>query len=200
MSEIIVTFDDGARDTPAVRLHPWVYASVTEAPNPTITELAVAPGASPVREALLARGALPKQELGRWTEFPPARVRTGGTPEPVTTSGKMPALAPISDRVVEHARQALEEASGGHVAHHPAAFGSILAVPVDESRLVGIAVSREWPHAILEVDWIDRERQATESLSVTMPKTLLVPGELVALYRTVRDLTIGAADVDDGGA
>lgn len=71
---------------------------------------------------------------------------------------------------------------------------------MDESRLVGIAVSGEWPHAILEVDWIDRERQATESLNVTMPKTLLVPGELVALYRTVRDLKRGATDVDDGAA
>jgi hypothetical protein len=71
---------------------------------------------------------------------------------------------------------------------------------VDESRLVGIAVSGEWPHAILEVDWIDRERQSTESLNVTTPKTLLVPDELVALYRTVRDLKIGAADVDDGAA
>lgn len=200
MSEIIVTFDDGTPDTPLVRVHPWVYASVEDAPDPMIAEFAVVPGTSPVREVLLARGALPEQDLGRWTELPPARVRAGGDREPVGPSGKVATPTPISDRIVEHARQALEEASGGHVEQHPTAFGSILAVPLDESRLVGIAVSGEWPHAILEVDWIDRGLRATESVDVTMPKTLLVPGELVALYRTVRHLKIGAPDVDDGAA
>ena len=71
---------------------------------------------------------------------------------------------------------------------------------MDESRLVGIAVSGVWPHAILEVDWIDRERQAIAPLSITMPGTVLVPGHLVALYCTVRDMKCGAIDVDNGAA
>lgn len=200
MYEIIVTFDEADQGGPVVRIHPWIYASVRDVADPIIGELVVVRGMSPVREALLARGALPEQELACWTALPAARVRLGNDPEPVTPSGGAPTLAAISDRIVAHARLALEEASGGHVEHHPTAFGSILAVPVDESRLVGIAVSGEWPHAILEVDWIDRELRATESVNVTMPKTLLVPGEVVALYHAVRNLKSGAPDVDNGAA
>lgn len=200
MSEIIVTFDDDSQEAPVIRIHPWIYTSTKSAPDPVMTSTTVLPGTSPLRETLVARGALPEQELERWSELPPMRVRIGSDCEPPALSSTAPPLAAISDRVLDHARLALQEASSGSVEYHATGFGAILAAPVDGKRLVGIAVSAAWPHAILEVDWIDRERQTTEPLSVARPRTLLVPRDVAALYRAVRDLRSGAADVDDGAA
>jgi hypothetical protein len=200
MAEIIVTFDEKVQEAPLVRAHPWVYGSVRTAQAPVKTGITVLPGTSPIREALVARGALPEQELERWVELPPARVRIGSDSESPAFSSTAPPLAAISDRVLDHAKLALEGASSGSVERHAAGFGTILAAPVDGKRLVGIAVSATWPHAILEVDWIDRERQTTEPLNLEAPPTLLVPSVAAALYRAALDLRSGAADVDHGAA
>lgn len=200
MSEVIVTFDGNGRDTPIVRVHPWVYPNIEQAADPVVATFAVVPGVSPVREALITRGALPEQELDSWREIPPARVRAGNDGEPLSPSAKAPTLSLIGDRVLEHARRALEGASGGGVEHYSTLFGLILTVPVDESRLLGIAVAATWPYEILEVHWIDRRRRAATPLTVATPRTALVPEDLVALYREARNLKYGAADVDDGPA
>jgi len=200
MSEVIVTLDgDERRAAPVVRLHPWAYWTLSEEAEPMTTALEVLPGVSPIREALISRGALPEQEFDRWSEVPSERIRIGTDPKALVPSGTGSADSSIGGRVLHHACTALEQAGTSPVERHETAFGWVLAVPVDDLRLVGIAVERSWPHRILEVDWIDRDRRTTEALAVSAPPSILSPEELVSVYRTVRKLKQGEerpTDVD----
>ena len=68
MAEIIVT-TEGAESEPTVRIHPWFYDLASEG-NPVAMNVKVLSGCSPIRQALLTRGALSEQELSVWERVP----------------------------------------------------------------------------------------------------------------------------------
>lgn len=181
MAEVIVTFDPGGSlETPSVRVHPCVYYGDVLSGG----RLCVLRGVSPIREALIARRAVPDQELDRWHDM--AIDRMGGIVAAENDGLQQEGLR-ITDLVrqplVDHAIRALQEASGSAVERHQTPFGWILAVPVDDSGLIGLAVDGVWPCRVLEVDWIDRERGAVEAIDLNLAVNLLVPADVVALYR-----------------
>lgn len=199
MAEVIATIERGRVRSPAVELHPWTYMDRQALPRSA--DLLVLPGCSPVREALYARGHLPEQELGRWTQAPSPRTPSGDAP-PGLEAAVASTMAAMASCLLAHARRVLQDEAGNDVEEHGGGFGTILAAPVDSTCLVGIAVGREWPCQILEVHWIDRSRRRSDALELPSPPNLLVPEEVVALYRRVCSLKAGGgeADVDSTSA
>lgn len=202
MAEIIVTFLEGEVENLSVRLDPWIY--LQGGVLPTGSGLMIVPGVSPVREALVARGSLPEQELDRWVDLPASRVPSLEEPrsrdEDAITNGLM---KPLSVRLVAQACRVLEHAANGPVERHSSAFGVVLAAPAGPTELVAIAVGESWPCDILEIDWIDRDRRSSEAIDVARPANLLVPDELALLYQAVLKLKHvegRQGDVDSGPA
>lgn len=204
MFEIIATLEPVDRaPEPIVRLHPWAYWIQDGQAELAPARLDVAPGVSPIREALVARGVLPEQDFGSWSEVPVTRIRAGADSDPLVPSGPAVVEPAITHRALASASEALVRASGGPVERHVTPFGWVLAAPVDEWRFVGIAVGRRWPHEILEVDWIDRRRQTSKPLALELPASILTPESLGGVYQRARDLVESegvSSDVDDGAA
>lgn len=200
MVEIIVTLEDSARDLVVARLHPWVYGD-DKMTQPMTARLQILPGLSPVRDTLIARNALPEQQMQRWSEIPAQRI-VGSTVRRDLESDDLAHLYDsLVERLIDHTSRALEEASGGTVERHATAFGTILTAPVDDARLVAFAVSREWPCPVLEVDWIDRTRGTAEPIRLPQAATLRSPAEVVSLYHVAQQHNTGsevAANVDQG--
>lgn len=184
MAEIIVTFADSAAEHPSVQIHPWLYLGGHSARGAAVVIL---PGLSPVREALVARGALPEQEFDRWAELSLSRVLLPGGTGSAGEAPQGPA-DPMVRRLLDQARRVLDRGAGGPVEEHPSPFGCVLVVPAGSARSVAIAVGATWPCEILEVDWIDREKRSAEIVDVSTPTNLLVPDELLALHRNVVQL------------
>ena len=172
MSEIIVTLED-TRDDPSIRVHPWLYDLSGGDNEPFPSRIKVLPGLSPVREALLATGTLPEQDLFAWERISLQRVRLGidGTP---------PALEPQQDvdittreRVLSHLTGALQDVSHSPVEFHSTGFGCVLVAKLHEPHYLAFALGAAWPMPILEVHRLNRETGATEVLTT--------PSGLVAL-------------------
>ena len=141
---------------------------------------------SPVREALLARRALPEQELFAWEKVPLTRIRIGTDTTP-------PALEPSRDvdtitreRALAHLAEALSEASGHPVEQHATGFGCALVARLDEPYYLAFALNAPWPMTVLEVHRLNRESGTNEL--VASPSRL--PGldvvGILDLYRAAR--------------
>lgn len=186
MAEIIVTLQDEREDRPDVCFHPWVYALDEEQPGPS--ELVILPGLSPVREALALRASLPEQELLPASEAALSCIGLAdSTADQIETEAEQLVDA-MARELISQARRALESEAGEFVEEYPSPFGVVLAVPIDSDQLVGLAIGGKWPREILAVHWIDRGCHRSEALDVNRPPNLLVPTEVVSLYREVRKL------------
>ena len=76
MIEAIATLD-GGHDDPTIRIHPWIYNLSSQDREPIPLLVKVLPGVSPVRQALVARRALPEQQFSAWEQVPLGRIRIG---------------------------------------------------------------------------------------------------------------------------
>jgi len=202
MAEVIVTIGGRREDDGVARLHPWLY-SHDELGGPKPARLRVLPGASPVRDTLVARGAFPEQELPRWADLPLDRILGEGAQRDQESDDSGPLYERVVEHLLDNASRALEEACGGPVERHLTGFGAVLAAPVDETRLIGFAVSRQWPCPILEIDWIDRASGTAEPIPVALLASSLVPQEIATLYHTAHQKKAhgeGTAHVDPGAA
>jgi hypothetical protein len=187
----------------SVRMNPWIYRDGE--PSLATASISVLPGVSPVRQALIARGAFPEQELHLWSEQQPSSVTWPNSTEVSRPPGESSAFVdPIAERLLDHTHRALETEAGGSVERLATAFGNVLVAPAGTGKSVAIAVARGWPRDILEVDWIDRDRRSAEVVDVSRATNLLDPGQIAALYRTVVGLKQaaprGEEDVDNGAA
>jgi hypothetical protein len=195
MAEIIVTLEDGRAGADKVRLHPWVYTN-GKMSQPVPAKLEILSGLSPVRDALIVREMYPEQELHRWGEVTVERV-VGSIGQRGEGHDKSAGPhAPVVDRLIDDASRALEEACGKPIEQHTIQFGTILAVPIDGTRLIAFAVSREWPCPVLEADWIDRNRGTAEPIPLSLPTSLRNPAEIVTHYRTAQQLKVSEVPVD----
>jgi hypothetical protein len=184
MAEIIVTLD-GNKSEPIASLHPWTYAVAGADTAPQNARLVVAPGTSPLREALLARGALPEQRLDRWREMSMHQVRLPGATVEEWSPRSIPDGRYFHDRIVAEGQRALEQATGRPVERHATSFGVVLVAPVTDTEFVGFAIDSAWPGRVLEVDWIDRRRQSAEPVPLDGEWTTLNPQTLTQLYHRV---------------
>jgi len=205
MAEVIVTFDDspGLAGAFPVRLHPWMYQIDSGPRDPQMLVMNVLPGVSPVREALIARGSLPEQNLRDWTDAPATRVRIGEEPESPALVTTHQDVNTFTERAVAHAVAVLERVSGGPVELHRTQFGEVLVAAVQNERSIAFAVGRSWPPQVLEVDAIDRVSGTATPLQVPILPSLLNPEEIAEVYRSACGMPAPKEerrDVDPGAA
>ena len=205
MAEVIVTFDDspGRGHAFPVRLHPWMYRSDRTEAVLQDAVMSVMPGVSPVREALMARGVLPEQNLNDWAEAPSTRVRIGEESEPPVLVTALQGTSSLLEGALADVVAVLERASGRPVEVHHTPFGQVLVAAVEDERSIAFAVDRSWPPQILEVDAIDRISGKASPLQVPIPPSLLKPDDVAELYRKASEMaepTEERRDVDPGSA
>jgi transcriptional regulator with XRE-family HTH domain len=195
MTEIIVTLEEG-RDEPVVRIHPWIYDLPSDERGPYPLRIKVLPGVSPVRQALLARRALPEQDLFAWEKISLSRIRIG-------TDSAAPTLEPATDvdpttreRTLSHLAEALREASGDAVELHGTGFGCVLVANLNETQSLGFALGAEWPMPLLEVHRIDRNAGTTDPIPV--PSGLVAPDtkRILDVFKAQRETEKGPKNVD----
>jgi transcriptional regulator with XRE-family HTH domain len=194
MAEFIVTFHEPiGQAAPDVTIDSYIYPGPS-IEHPSLVSLIVVDGISPVREALIAAEELPEQQWDSWTAFPVERLVLH-EPLPRLSSRDQKLTHVASRSTLELARQALEQVSGSHVEHHPAAFGYILVVPAspNNDEFVAFAISAQWPHSILEVHWIDRRQGTTHALDMDVTGlTALAKQRLVSVFTAVRQRSLGS--------
>jgi hypothetical protein len=195
MAEIIVTLD-GSSDEPVIRIHPWVYDLSAGEAAPSPLRVKLLPGLSPIRQALIARKALPEQELHGWEKASLQRIRIAGDSTP-------PALEPTFDvdsmtreRVLAQLVDALANESGAPIEQHTTGFGAILVARLQDPHYLAFALSSAWPMPVLEVDRMNRTDGSTEP--VETPAGLTAPDipRILELFRTYKAPSKGTRDVD----
>ena len=188
MAECIITFDeeDGSRSRPHVTVDGYLYQG-TALDHPSLVPLIVVEGLSPIRQALIAAGEFPEQQLTSWTTLPMERLQLH---EPLPRlSSQHPKLAHgVSRAVLERARHALALASGDQVECHSVTFGHILVAKASANdEHVAFAIGAEWPHTIHEVDWLDRRQGTAQPLDVDRAGlTALETARLTSVFTMVR--------------
>ena len=192
MSEIIVTLED-TRNEPSIRIHPWLYDLSTDKNEPFPSHIKVLPGMSPVREALLAAGTLPEQELFAWERISLERVRLRIDDTPPPLEPKQDVDVTTRERMLSQLTQALQDASGSPVESHSTGFGCVLVAKLYEPHYLAFALGAAWPMALLEVHRLNRETGTTDIVAI--------PKELVALDTSrVLDIFLSAVQSEQGGS
>ena len=184
MAEVIVT-TEGSRTEPIVRIHAWRYdLSCEGAPSPLA--VTVLPGCSPVRHALIARQEFPEQALREWEGVPLARVRIGDDAHSPPLQPPAGIDAATRERTLTHLIAALEDASGGEIEQHAAAFGHILVAPLEGTQHLAFAIEGAWPMRVLEVHRMDRAAGTTDVIDA--PDGLSAPdmAGIVAVLRSAK--------------
>jgi transcriptional regulator with XRE-family HTH domain len=196
MTEIIITLEEG-RDEPVVRIHPWIYELPSDDAQPYPLRVRVLPGISPIRQALLARRALPEQELFIWEKISLSRIRIG-------TDSAAPTLEPPSEvdpttreQMIAHLAEALREASGDAVEVHGTAFGCVIVANLHSKQCLGFALGAAWPMPVLEVHRIDRTAGTTEPIPV--PSGIVAPDikSILEIFNAQTRHGKGSANVDN---
>ena len=196
MAEIIVTLED-TRDEPTIRIHPWLYDLSTERTGPLPMRLRVLPGVSPIRQALIARKALPEQELFAWEKISLSRIRVGSETAPPTLEAASDIDPTTRERTLSHLVDALEKASGETVERHPTGFGTIIVARLKGSEYLAIALGAAWPMPVLDVHRMNRTSGTTQPLR--KPAGLVaadIPG-IIKTFHFVKDSQGGSNDVVD---
>ncbi len=163
MAEVIIT-TEGSQDEPVARVHAWFY-DLSGEEDPSMLNVRVLPGCSPVRQALVARGELPEQSLSVWQDVPLARIRIGDEPQPPTLEREADVDATTRERTLGHLANALKQASGAPIEQHTTAFGHILVAKLDEPHHLAFAIDEKWPMSVLEVHRLDRSAGTAEPIS-----------------------------------
>jgi transcriptional regulator with XRE-family HTH domain len=185
MAELIVTLEEAAGE-PLVRIHPWVYDLLLHDPGPSPLNLRVLPGISPVREALLARRALPEQELFAWEKVPLTRIRIGTETAPPAVEPSRDVDTVTRERALAHLAEALGEASGHPVEQHATGFGCVLVARLDEPYYLAFALNTPWPMTVLEVHRLNRDTGTSDVVATPSRLPGLDLVGILDLYRAAR--------------
>ncbi len=185
MTEIIVTLEE-ARGEPLVRIHPWIYELPSGEGEPYPLRIKVLAGVSPIRQALLARRALPEQELFAWEKISLARIRVGNESAAPTLEPTIEVDPTTRERMLSHLAEALREVSGDAVEVHGTGFGSIVVANLDDIHCLGFALGAAWPMPLLGVHRIDRKAGTTEPISI--PTGVVAPDikSILDIYQSRR--------------
>jgi len=195
MAEIIVTLE-GGKDEPTIRISPWLYELSGGDRGPFPLRVKVLPGLSPIRQALLARRALPEQELFVWEQVSLNRIRIGPDAAPPSFERAADVDALTRERTLSHLGEALQKESGGTVEQHATGFGSVLVAKLSGEEYIAFAVGGAWPMNVLEVYRLNRSDGST--LPTKAPGDLFVPNiqGILDVYRAARLSEKGDGHVD----
>jgi transcriptional regulator with XRE-family HTH domain len=195
MAEIIVTLD-GSQSEPLIRIHPWIYdlSATNDAPLPT--RVKVLPGVSPVRQALVARRALPEQELYGWEKISLQRVRIGADTAPPSVETASDVDSSTRERVLAHVAEALAYESGEPIEHHTTGFGSILVAKIAAPHYFALALGSAWPMPVLEVHLLNRSTGSTTPVEGQAGLNALDIQGIIAAFRRTRTSMKGPGHVD----
>ena len=185
MVEFIITFASSNDTRKKINIHPYLYLDL---PSHVLTQavLIVLKGASPVRSALIAASSLPEQHLGSFTSFPVERIGIPAEPLARIPGHEGRNITHITERLLAKAVSELTVVSAGEPEVHKKPFGFIIVVPVNDKENVAFALDKDWPHNLLEVDWINRANGHAEELSVKVTGlSLLSIQELKEMFSTV---------------
>lgn len=196
MAEIIVTLDDRPGE-PIIRIHPWVYDLSGGEATPLPLRVKVLPGLSPVRQALIARKALPEQELHAWEKTSLHRIRFGADTTQPPLEPAFDVDSTTRERVLAQLVDALSKESGAPIEQHTTGFGEILVAKLQDSHYLAFALGSAWPMPVLEVHRMNRADGTTEPVKV--PHGLTAPNipTILEVFRTYNTPPKGSRDVDD---
>ena len=165
MAEFITTFTSTRDAKDGITIHPFVYQDL---PSPALTEavLIVLKGVSPVRSALIATSSLPEQNLDEFSSFQMERITI-----PEETLGRVPGsegfpIDQMKERFLAKIMSELSSVSTDRLELYREPFGFVIVVPVIASRSIALALGKEWPHMLLQANWIDREKGNTEEVQM----------------------------------
>jgi len=192
MAEIIVTLED-TRSEPTIRIHPWAYDFTNSNSGPQPIKVKILPGISPIRQVLLARRALPEQELFAWEKISLQRIRIG-------SETAAPVLEPMCDvdlvtreKTISQLAEALEKASGGPVEQHATGFGSVLVAKLHRTHYLGFALGAAWPMNVLEVHRLNRADGSAESVETPAGLVAADIQGIVSVFRSAKEKERGTA-------
>lgn len=184
MAEIIVT-TEGSKQAPSVRIHAWHYDLPGEG-EPTPMSVRVLSGCSPVRQALIARRALPEQSLPMWGSMPLDRIRLGDAAHPPALARPTDVDAMTREKTLAQLTEALTVASGAPIEQHATAFGHIVVATLKEPHHLAFAIDRNWPMNVLEVHRLDRTTGNAEPISAREGMTILDIEHIVETFRAAQ--------------
>lgn len=163
MAEFIVTFAGQNRNKQQIKINPYAYMDL---PSLELTDasLVVLREMSPVRSALMANSALPEQELGLYSSFSLDDLTIPAAKTDHHDLAKGISAHLISEKLLERTVAELTTVASGAPEIYRESFGYIIAVPANRHQYVGLAFSDNWPHELLQIDWIDRSSGATEEV------------------------------------
>lgn len=195
MSEIIVTLED-SRGEPSIRIHPWIYGLSSEDSGPFPSHIKVLPGMSPIREALLAAGVLPEQELFAWERISLNRIRIGSDTAPPLLEPTRDVDTTTRERTLSHLTQALQEASRSPVEHHSTGFGCVVVAKLNEPHSLAFALGAAWPMAVLEVHRLNHDVGTTDLVRTPAGLVALDIPRVLDVYRAAAANAKGNVSVD----
>jgi transcriptional regulator with XRE-family HTH domain len=182
MIEFIITFASSNDARKKINIHPYLYLDL---PSRALTQavLIVLKGTSPVRSALIAEASLSEQHLVSFTSFPVEQIGIPAEPLARIPGHEGLNIARITERLLAKAVSKLTVVSAGEPEVHRKPFGFIIVVPVNDKENVAFALDKDWPHNLLEVDWINRANGHAEELLVKVAGlSLLNIQELKAMF------------------
>ncbi|HUO00711.1 MAG TPA: hypothetical protein VMU69_31325 [Bradyrhizobium sp.] len=195
MAEIIVTLDEG-REEPIVRIHPWIYDLSSSDGHPAPMRVKILPGLSPIRQALLARKALPEQELHAWEKISVQRIRIGTDTAPPVVEAASDVDSATRERIIAQLAEALQNASGDAIEHHATGFGNIIVAKIEEPYYFALALGSAWPMPVLEVHRMNRADGSTEPVDAYSKLSALDITAILEIYRSMRQGKKGASHVE----
>jgi len=187
MIEFVTTFSNESRKDRIVQVHPFVYKNFPAA-NPSGLSLIVLKGLSPVREALMIRKRMPEQRLDSYSIFQIEKIKVPEEQLGRVSGNEGSPQKIISDKVLLNSGIEFRRVSSKDIEIHQTSFGHILAVPVEDEQYVAFAVDSNWPHKVLQVDWIDRKTGKTTELDIKDAGLSLVNlDKVIQCYKSVKE-------------
>lgn len=156
MIEFVATFSNESKKDRAVQVQPFIYKNFP-ASNPIDLSLIVLKGLSPVREALMSRKRMPEQQLDSYSIFQIEKIKV---PEEqlgrvAGNEGKPQKI--ISEKILLNVVAEFKRVFSKDIELHQESFGHVIVVPIKGDQHIAFAVDSNWPHKVLQVDWIDRK-------------------------------------------
>ncbi len=191
MAEFIITFASGQDAEKTIVINPYAYLDL---PSQTLTDVAliVLEGTSPVRSALIAASSMPEQQLTAFSSFPIERISFSVEPVGRVSGTVGSSMFQISERLLHKAMSALTTVSSGELELYRESFGFVVVAPVNDKQNIAFAIDKNWPHSLLQVEWIDRKSGSTEEISADLAGlTLLTTERLKEIYSTAKGSMIG---------
>jgi transcriptional regulator with XRE-family HTH domain len=167
MAEFIITFASSHNDRKKIDIHPFLYLDL---PSQSLTQAVpiVLKGTSPIRSALIAASLLPEQNLDTFSSFPIEQIGIPTEPLPRVLGYDGFLITQISEKLVAKTVSEMATVSAGVTEVYKQSFGYVIVVPVNDKENVAFALDKDWPHNLIEVDWINRANGQTEELPVDM--------------------------------